>query len=131
MAGEGESAIGVLQRVVIITTITPAAGKLATASDSEMCAAAPEQQEAEGARRVRVLLQGMEVEVHLQQAHQAQDTHGIPVCCVAMASSAAGSSSTAAISRLHCATLTFCRPLYAATPTAQGHCSPPLIPLQP
>ena len=68
MAGEGESAIGVLQRVVIITTITPAAGKLATASESEMCAAAPEQQEAEGARRVRVLLQGMEVEMHLQQA---------------------------------------------------------------
>jgi 3-dehydroquinate dehydratase len=66
-----------------------------------------------------------------QQAQQAQDTHGIPVCCVAMASSAAGSSSTAAISRLHCATLTFCRPLSAATPTAQGHCSPPLIPLQP
>jgi len=49
MAGEGESAIGVLQRFVIITTITTIAGKLATTSDSKMRAAAPEQQEAEGA----------------------------------------------------------------------------------
>jgi hypothetical protein len=36
-----------------------------------------------------------------------------------------GSSSIAAISRLHCATLTFCRPQFAATPTAQGRKSAP------
>jgi 3-dehydroquinate dehydratase len=53
-----------------------------------------------------------------QQAQQAIEIHGLPVCCVAMGGS--GSSSIAAISRLHCATLTFCRPQFSVTPTAQG-----------
>ena len=60
-----------------------------------------------------------------QQAQQAQDSYGVPVCCVAMAGGGS-SSSVAAVSRLHCATLTFCRPLSAATPTAQGCPSSPL-----
>ena len=60
-----------------------------------------------------------------QQAQQAVEIHGLPVCCVAMAGS--GSSSIAAISRLHCATLTFCRPQFAATPTAQGRNSAPNV----
>ena len=55
-----------------------------------------------------------------QQALQAQHSFNLPVCCVAMAGEAAGSSGIAAISRLRCATLTFCRPMSAAAPTASG-----------
>jgi 3-dehydroquinate dehydratase len=57
-----------------------------------------------------------------QQASNAQHYFGLPVCCVAIAGEGAGRSAIAAISRLHCATLTFCRPMSSAAPTALGSC---------
>lgn len=53
---------------------------------------------------------------------QAQGSFDVPVCCVAMAGGAE-SISISAISRLNCATLTFCRPISASAPTAQGSSS--------
>jgi len=53
---------------------------------------------------------------------QAQGSFDVPVCCVAMAGGAE-SISISAISRLNCATLTFCRPMSASAPTAQGNSS--------
>jgi 3-dehydroquinate dehydratase len=55
-----------------------------------------------------------------QQALQAQTSFNLPVCCVAMVGEGAGSSGIAAVSRLRCPTLTFCRPASASAPTASG-----------
>lgn len=54
-----------------------------------------------------------------QQAQQAQLSFGVPVCCVAMAGESAGRS-VAAVSRLRCPTLTFCRPESPSPATASG-----------
>ena len=55
-----------------------------------------------------------------QQAQAAQKSFNLPVCCIAMAGGGIEGSSSAAFTRLQCPTLTFCRPLSATSPTAQG-----------
>ncbi len=55
-----------------------------------------------------------------QQARQAQLSFCVPVCCVAMAVEGAGRNGAAAISRLRCSTLTFCRPTSSSPATASG-----------
>ena len=105
------SSVHVMQPAVMIHDPHKCARSLAAAA---VCLPAPH-----ALKFAALVIDAVEAARMQQQALQAQESLALPVCCVAIGNGEC--SSIAGISRLHCATLTFCRPTSsAAAATAPG-----------